>query len=694
MPKPYQVLPGFHYPLGSLRTPHGTNFSVFSRHAKGMELLLYEAADSPDPFQVIELRPSVNHTYDFWHVLVEGLVDDVHYTWRAHGRSGAPVPGMRFDPRKELVDPWARAVTGAVWNRALAVDPERGGRSSFRAISLPRDQTRLAGQRVRRTLANAVIYELHVGGYTRHPSSGVARPGKFAGLVEKIPYLRELGITHVELLPVMAFDEQDVPPGTAALGLSNYWGYSTHSYFSPHPGYCVTPERGTHQQEFRELVAAMHGAGIGVILDVVFNHTAEAGADGPLINFRGLFNDIFYMLGPDAPEHYLDYTGCGHTVNCNHPLVTEVIVRCLEYWAAEMQVDGFRFDLASVFTRGEDGTPLANPPLPWRLEFSTVLADRHLLAEAWDAGGLYQVGSYPGFRWAEWNGRYRDTIRRFVRGEPGIIGPVATCIAGSSDLYQSIGRTPSHCINFITCHDGFTLWDLVSHNAKHNEANGENNRDGCDDNQSWNCGAEGETTDAGVMRVRLRQVRNLTAILMLSRGVPMIQAGDEVLRSQRGNNNAWCQDNELSWFDWRFCRDQDDMLRFTRSMIAFRKRHPCLTTDRFFTGEVIPQRGIRDIAWHGVRLNQPAWRHRDARFLSFTIAAVDSGEEDIHAMLNMSDSRVMAQLPVIRGRTWHRAVDTGIAPPDEIRSPGEQKPHEDGWYEVGPRSVVVLEARS
>ena len=394
-----------------------------------------------------------------------------------------------------------------------------------------------ADEPLARPQQNAIIYELHVGGFTSHPSSGVAHPGTFDGLIEKIPYLKALGITHVELLPIMAFDEQDVPPDTAALGLENYWGYSTHSFFSPHPGYCVTPEQGTHQREFRDLVKALHRAGIGIILDVVFNHTAEGGEGGPIINFKGLENGVFYHLDAADKRIYRDYTGCGNTVNCNHPIVASFILNCLEYWVREMHVDGFRFDLASAMARGEDGHPLRDAPLIWGIELSEQLAATKLIAEAWDAVGLYQLGNFPGFRWAEWNGRYRDLIRGFVRGDRGLISEVATRISGSPDFYQPQHRLPINSINFVTCHDGFTLHDLFSYETKHNHANGEDNRDGHNENISSNCGVEGDTADPQILALRRQLAKNTTAILLLSQGVTMLLAGDEVLRSQRGNNN-------------------------------------------------------------------------------------------------------------------------------------------------------------
>jgi len=670
------------------------NFCVFSRHATAVDLLLYSAADSPAPFQTIALDPEHNRSFFFWHVFVEGLPVGTYYTWRMDGPSDTAATGRRFYPGKELLDPWAHAVSDALWDRGRAVDPQDTTPGGLRAIvvePLAPSSNSLAAQRRHADLEGAVIYELHVGGFTRHPSAAVTRPGCFAGLKEKIPYLQALGVTHVELLPVMAFDPQDVPGTVAARGLGNYWGYSTYSFWAPHPGYAIDPARAT--REFRELVDALHAAGIGVLLDVVFNHTAEAGEDGPVIHFRGLGNDIFYHLDAADRRRYLDFTGCGNTVNCNHPLVTAFIVHCLEYWVETLGVDGFRFDLASVFARGDHGVPLDNPPLPWAIESSRILARVPVIAEAWDAAGLYHVGAFPGMAWAEWNGRYRDVMRRFVRGDPGLVGEVAARIGGSADLYADDQRRPANSVNFITCHDGFTLYDLVSYNSKHNEANGEDNRDGSDDNLSWNCGVEGETDDPAVLELRLRQAKNLMAMLMLSRGVPMLLAGDEVLRTQNGNNNAWCQDNEIGWFDWRLTEDNTDMLRYTRELIALRRRHPSLTVNRFYSGAPVPGRDVVDILWHGVRLNEPLWHDPEARVLACTIAGRSDEEEDLHVIFNMSDRVFDAPLPGMTQRHWHLAIDTGHPAPADISTPEDQMPLSAASYRVDARSVVVLEAR-
>jgi isoamylase len=678
--KIYPTRSGTRFMPGATWTAEGVNFSVFSKSAQKAELLLYKAADSAEPLQTVDLDPNTNRTYFFWHVLVVGLRPGIFYTWRIDG--------------KELVDPWARAVTDAVWNRRQAIAHPGGSGNSLRAMITTQTELTSRESPFAPSLSGAVIYELHVGAFTQHPSSGVQYPGTFLGLIEKIPYLQELGVTHVELLPVMAFDDQDVPPAVEARNLRNYWGYSSHSFYSPHPHYCVRPGQGTHQSEFRQLADALHGAGIRVILDVVFNHTAEGGADGPVINFKGFANDVFYILDPSDRRRYLDYSGCGNTFNCNHPSVTRFIVTCLEWWVEQMGVDGFRFDLASVFVRGEDGAPLVNPPLPWNIELSRTLARLPLIAEAWDASGLYHVGAFPGLSWTEWNGRYRDVIRRFIRGDRGIIGQVATCIGGSSDLYADDGRLPENSINFITCHDGFTLRDLVSYNYKHNEANGEDNRDGTNDNSSWNCGFEGETDDPAVIALRRRQAKNFIAILMISRGIPMLLAGDEVLRTQRGNNNTWCQNNELSWFDWRLVETERDMLEFVRGMIALRRRHPNLTSTAFYTGKPIPGRNIPDIVWHGVRPNEPAWHDGNCQFLAFTIAGLTADEPDLHVILNLADATVDASLPSLPGREWFAIVDTANTGTTGVLPPKDQRPVLTSVWQVQPRSVVIFEGRA
>jgi isoamylase len=686
--RPYAVRPGSRFPPGASMVPSGINFCIFCRHATRVELLLYEAADSPAPFQTITLAAERNRTFFYWHVMVQALPFGTYYTWRVDGPHDTQSGGFAFDPRHELLDPYARAVSDVLWIRRPAAEPGPDLHASCRAIVT--EPLPASPAFVSRGLDDAIVYELHVGGFTRHASSGVDHPGTFAGLIEKIPYLQQLGVTHVELLPVMAFDEQDVPPATAALGLTNYWGYSTHSYYSPHPRYCCDPARAP--QEFRALTDAMHAAGIALLLDVVFNHTAEAGETGPVINFKGLANDIFYHLDAADRRRYRDYTGCGNTVNCNHPLVTAFIVRCLEHWVEVLGVDGFRFDLASIFARDQRGELMADPPLPWAIESSRVLSRVPLIAEAWDAAGLYQVGAFPGMAWAEWNGRYRDVIRRFVRGEGGLVGAVATCIAGSSDLYADDGRLPNNSINFVTCHDGFTLIDLVSYDVKHNEANGDGNRDGSTGNLSWNCGVEGGTRDATILALRHRQARNAMTILFLSLGVPMILAGDEVLRSQRGNNNAYCQDNALSWFDWTATPTGSAMLRFMCELIALRKRHASLHRRHFLSGRPSPGQARPDAAWHGERLHEPDWHDPGARLFAVTLGGEEAGESALHAVFNMDDRARTVQLPAPdERRHWHRIVDTARESPHDIVQAAQLGVIERDRCRVEARSVVVLE---
>lgn len=689
----YTIRPGRRYPTGANLEEDGVNFSIFSRHATSAELLLYEDCKSERPFQVIKLDPEKNHTFFTWHVLVEDLPPGTHYTWRVDGPRDTLGGGFRFDPRQELLDPWGRAVNTSLWDRWLEIDEGPQAHRSMRAVVVADDDYEWEGDEpLRLATEEVVIYELHVGGFTRHPSSGVTHPGSFSALVEKIPYLKELGVTHVELMPVMAFDEQDVPPQVEEQGLTNFWGYSTHSFFSPHPAYCITPEQGTHRTEFRNMVKALHKADIGVILDVVFNHTAEGGEGGPHINFKGFGNETFYHLDQGDKRKYRDYTGCGNTVNANHPFVARFIIDCLEYWVREMHVDGFRFDLASALARGEDGEPMHNPPVLWGIELSDFLAGTKIIAEAWDAAGLYQVGTFPGYRWSEWNGRYRDCVRRFVRGDTGLVGEVATRLAGSSDLYQPNWRLPINSVNFVTCHDGFTLWDLVSYECKHNEANHENNQDGSNENFSSNCGVEGETDDPGIIELRRRQAKNFMAILMLSQGVPMLVAGDEFLRSKGGNNNTWCQDNELGWIDWTRLERNADMLRFTRQMIALRKRHPNLQRRRFFSGQQREGAKFPDILWHGQQLEVPAWKDESAQLLAFTLGETEHDDVPLHVMLNMSTESLDFELPVMDRRSWYRAADTSLASPQDIAEPGEQIEVQGSLYGLAPRSVVVLEA--
>lgn len=688
----FKVKPGSPYPHGAKYDESGVNFSIFSRHAEEMELLLFKSEDDTEPFQVVTLTKEKNRTFFSWHVYVKHLPAGTWYTWRVNGPSDTRNTGLLYDKEKHLLDPWARAVSDKHWDRNAACMPGDNGHCAMRSVVVDDSYDWDGDKPLAIRSEKAIIYELHVGGFTRHPSAGVDQPGTFAALIEKIPYLKELGITHVELLPIMAFDEQDVPEYTSELGLKNYWGYSTHSFFSPHPGYCATPELGTHQREFRDLVKALHKAGIGVIMDVVFNHTSEAGANGPMINFKGIAGNSFYLIDKFDKSIFHDYTGCGNTVNANHPLVSRFIISCLEYWVRDMHVDGFRFDLASALSRGEDGAVLQDPPIVWGIELSEQLAKTKLIAEAWDATGLYQVGCFPGYRWAEWNGIYRDVIRQFVRGDKGLIRDVATRICGSSDLYEHQHRLPISSINFVTCHDGFTLNDLFSYEHKHNLANGEHNRDGCNHNLSSNCGVEGETDDPAVLALRRKQVKNVFAILLLSQGVPMILAGDEFLHTQQGNNNCYCQDNELTWLDWRKAEQNADMVRFVQLMIRLRKRHAALMRRHFFTGKKIKNRDIADINWSGLQPGEtPDWHNHNCQLLAFTVGAQDPKEPDVHIVINMSKDHHTATLPSIDGRHWNLSVDTSLPSPHDIVPRAEQTALEGMEYQINPHSVVVFE---
>jgi isoamylase len=676
----FVVEPGSRFPMGATARPGGVNFAIFSPNATRVALRLYATEKAAEPLREIELLPEQHKTFAFWHVFVRGAQPGMYYTWRVDGPQ-APELGMLFDWRRELLDPWAKSVSDAWWDRVAA----SGYGPHFRGRVVAADDYDWEGDApLARSLRDAVIYELHVGGFTRSPTADVAHPGSFSAIIEKIPYLQSLGVTDVELLPVMAFDTQDVPPGVAALGLENYWGYSPVAFFAPHPHF-IHGEDG--RNEFRDMVKALHAAGIGVILDVVFNHTAEGGEAGVTIGFKGLGNEFFYHLDAEDRRRYRDYTGCGNTVNCNHPFVMIYLLKCLEYWVEEMHVDGFRFDLASVMSRGEDGQPLYHAPLPWGIEFSDPLARTHLIAEAWDAAGLYQVGDFPGFRWAEWNGRFRDTLRRFVRGDGGLIGDVATRLSGSSDMYAPLGKFPFNSINFVTAHDGFTLHDLVSYEHKHNLDNGEDNRDGSDHDMSSNCGVEGETDDPAVLALRARRVRNLHALLLLSQGVPMILAGDEVLRTQRGNNNAYCQNNEIGWLDWDFSAAARAMLRFTSELIALRKRHPSLRRERFITpdAEAVLQ-------WSGETIEPPDWQDAEARVLCFTLAGLTQAEPPLHVMMNMTAHDKVLPLPPTSARAWHRIVDTALPSPDDVLMPADAEPVAAATYTLAANAIAVFEA--
>jgi len=699
---PFRVHPGRPHPLGALPDAHGVNFALFAQDATAVQLLLFEADDSPAPIAVIDLDPDVNRTFYFWHAHVSDVRPGMGYAYRVDGPQDLHGRGHRFNPNKVLIDPYGRGTTSALWDRVAACGPDDNVPTSLRSVVVDTRGYDWEGDRpLNRPMSETVIYEMNVRGFTRSATSGVTHPGTFLGLVEKIPYLKELGVTAVELQPVFEFDKSEISGTNPLTGepLVNYWGYSPIAFFNPHGDYCVNPGEGSHVREFRDMVKALHKAGIEVILDVVFNHTGEGNHEGPTISFRGLDNSIYYHLEPDR-QYYTNISGCGNTLNCNHPVVEKFISECLLYWVREMHVDGFRFDLASVLSRGEDGAPMTDPPVLWHIELDDQLAETKIIAEAWDAGGLYQVGYFPGYRWAEWNGRFRDDMRRFLKGDAGLVAAAAQRISGSADLYQVESKLPINSINFMTAHDGFTLNDLVSYNGKHNEGNGEGNRDGTDDNLSWNCGVEGPTDDPAVEALRGRQVRNGLAMLMLSQGVPMILMGDESRQSQLGNNNAYCQDSDLTWFDWTHVEQHADLVRFARELIAFRRRHPTLRRERYFHGRV-NDRGLADLSWHGCRLYSPGWEDPDSRVLAFTLGgfpgtgrhAADLEDVDIHVMVNLGFEDLDFDIPPAGTRRWYRAIDTSAQAPDDIAAPGQETAVSGGTYRVGNHGIAVLISR-
>jgi len=689
-PIAYGVENGRTHPLGATLDAEGVNFSVWTEHATGVELLLFEHHSDLEPFQVIKLNHKFNKTFQFWHCYVRGLRAGTFYAYRVDGPADL-AHGHRFNRNKVILDPYARATDSYLWRRGDACGPDDNVRTSQRCVVVDQSYDWEGDQPLNRRMSETIVYEMHVGGFTKSPTSGVAHPGTYEGVIEKIPYLKELGITAVELLPVFDFDpsEIDKPNPAGGPNLSNYWGYSTVSFFAPHSRYCVSPSSGSHLREFRDMVKALHKAGIEVILDVVFNHTSEGNHDGPTINFKGFGNSTYYYLWPPDHQFYMDFSGCGNTLNCNHPIPEKLIIECLEYWHSEMHVDGFRFDEGSILSRGPDGAPMDYPPVLWHIELSEELADCKIIAEAWDAAGLFQIGYFPGFRWAEWNGLYRDTVRRFVRGDRGLVGLVASRIAGSADIYERTGRLAVNSINFITCHDGFTLNDVVSYNHKHNEANGEGNRDGQDENFSWNSGFEGETDDLAVEGLRRRQIKNFAAILLLSQGVPMITYGDEVRRTQHGNNNAYCQDTELSWFDWSLVDKNRDLLRFFQRMIALRRASGQLHRVRFERGEV-NERGLHDIEWHGCQLRSPGFGDPSSGVLAVTIGNMVGPGPDLHIVLNMEDQELDFEVPPMIGRSWYRLVDTSLSSPADFCDPGEEVAVAGNSIKAAARSVVVL----
>ncbi len=604
-------------PLGANFIENGINFSVYSSLAERIHLVLFESGKEP-PFIEIELDPVLNKTGHIWHIYIEGLPGNVKYGYRAFGEFN-PKEGKFFNPKKVLFDPYSLALSGgAEWGKRFKRKGNYYGyqRRSFVVKSNFdwQDDRQLA-----RCYADTIIYETHVRGFTIHPSSGVKSRGTFKGLIEKLPYLKELGITAIELMPIMEFDELENINKNPKTGerLYNYWGYSTLAFFAPKASYAESGIRGGQVDEFKLLVKKAHEYGIEIILDVVFNHTGEGASPEVIYSFKGLDAKTYYMI--DDNGNFLNFSGCGNTVNSNHPVVRNFIIDVLRYWVTEMHVDGFRFDLASILSRDEKGNVLPNPPVIEQISKDPVLSKTKIIAEAWDAAGLYQVGNFPGERWAEWNGKFRDDVRRFVKGDYGVVRDFVNRLLGSPDLYKPSGREPVHSINFITAHDGFTLWDLVSYNDKHNWENGEENRDGDNNNNSFNYGVEGETDDTKVLKIRKRQVKNFMTILFLSQGTPMMLGGDEFLRTQKGNNNAYCQDNEISWYNWEFLEKNRWFFEFVKKLIHFRKEN------RIFKMKTYKEiENYLDISFHGIKLNKP-----DFSYFSRSIAVLLKEKKDI-----------------------------------------------------------------
>lgn len=678
------IYPGQSYPLGATVYPNGVNFCIYSFNATAIELLLFDDPDASAPFLITRLDPNQHRTFYYWHVFVEGIGAGQIYGYRAYGPY-SPDHGLRFDGAKLLLDPYTRAVVyTSNYRRDAAIHPGDNCMYAMKSIVVDNKNYEWEGDKpLKLPFADSIIYEMHVGGFTNHTSSGIAphKRGTYAGLIEKIPYLKQLGITAVELMPVQQFDPWEAPPG-----LTNYWGYSPIAFFAPHRGFSSRTDPLGPVDEFRDMVKALHYEGIEVILDVVFNHTAEGNEEGPIHSFKGLENRTYYILEPDNPAKYANFTGTGNTINGNHSIVRRLIMDCLRYWVQEMHVDGFRFDLASILSRGEDGHPLVNPPVLWSIESDPVLAGTKIIAEAWDAAGLYQVGSFIGRRWAEWNGRYRDDVRQFVRGDLGKVGDLAAYISGSPHLYNQPERDPNRSINFITAHDGFTLNDLFSYNHKHNEANFEHNRDGMDANYSWNFGVEGPTDDAHIDALRVQQIKNSLTILFVSQGKPMILMGDEVRRTQHGNNNAYCQDNEISWFNWDDVPRNEGLLRFVRKLLRFHQQYQVFHEQKFWT-----EPGGPEIVWHGVQLHQPDWNYH-SHSLAFELIN-PAYHEHLYVMLNSYYEPLTFELPQTdHGRYWYRIVDTSLAPPDDFADPHLMLSDQQR-YNVRGRSVVIAVAR-
>lgn len=673
------------FPFGATLTDGGVNFSVFSKEATGVTLVLYHHGQEK-PFVEIPF-PEEFRIGDVYAMMVFGLdIESTEYGYRFDGPND-PACGQRYDRTKVLLDPYAKSVSGrSVWGKLPDnKNPfQHRGQFTFDDYDWEGDKPLEYRQR------DLVIYEMHVRSFTNHSSSGVKYRGTFSGILEKIPYLKELGINCIELMPIFEFDEFENFREVNGRKLYNYWGYSTVCFFAPKAGYAASAPFGMETDEFKNLVKHLHKNGIEVILDVVFNHTAEGNENGPYISYRGIDNRTYYLLTPDGG--YYNFSGCGNTLNCNNAVVRNMILDCLRYWITAYHIDGFRFDLASILTRDENGAPMMSPPLIESLAHDPVLGRANLIAEAWDAGGLYQVGNFPSWnRWSEWNGKYRDCVRKFIKGEGYHAPEIYWRIRGSNDMYG--GRSAEASVNFITCHDGFTLYDLVSYNDKHNEGNGENNNDGCNDNGSWNCGTEGETNDPGINALRFRQMKNMMTILLTSRGVPMLLSGDEFANTQWGNNNAYCQDNEISYLDWTFLDKNRDLFEYVKNLISLRKEYPVLRESSFDFG--FNGTGYPELSFHSPK----AWQLDErAPTLNFAymyaqdhVRAGTKKDSFIYVAVNAYWEDCYYELPVIPdGMNWYVRLNSC----GELRAAGkERKADDQRGFLLGQRACAVYLAK-
>ena len=680
----YRVRPGKPLPFGVSTVPGGLNFSVYTSAGTSCTLVLLSRSENKI---IKEIRiPDHYRIGDVYSIVVFDLdYEDIEYGYKIEGPF-SPEDGHRFDGDNILMDPYARTTSG---REEWGVEPnwelqyQHRSRISFDDFDWEGDSPLEIRDE------DLVIYEMHVRSFTQSETSGVKFRGTYAGIVEKIPYLKKLGINAVELMPVFEFDEFEnsrIHPDTGER-LYNYWGYSTVAFFAPKAGFASTGKFGMQVDEFKQLVKELHRADIEVILDVVFNHTAEGNEHGPSISFKGLDNKIYYMLTPEG--YYYNFSGTGNTLNCNNPVVRNLVLDCLRYWASEYHIDGFRFDLASILGRDPWGAPLNNPPLLESLAFDPILSSCKLIAEAWDAGGLYQVGTFPAFgRWSEWNGKYRDTARRFLKGDEDQVGELAQRIQGSPDLYQWNGRSQATSINFITCHDGFTLADLVSFDQKHNEANGEFNRDGGDDNHSWNCGAEGWTDNPGILELRRKQAMNALGLLMTSRGTPMLLMGDEFGRSQHGNNNAYCIDSPVSWVDWNLLKSNEHLFNFAQALIAFRHQHPCLRINRFDHGgsDIFPS-----CSFHGTKPWNVDWSSESRQLGWMMSSQTNDGQSDtVYVAANSAHYATWFELPQLpEVYEWDLCFNTGNQVEPYLKKP---VPFRETGILVGERSMVIFTA--